>query len=451
MRVIAASLLSLIATILGVIVLVLTWVLTTESGLRFAVQELHAQAPGRFTVGAVNGRLIGPLTIRNLDLKTATSHLTADYVNFDWLPSRLFLGEVVIDRLHVRGASLTSYETNQKSTSTPAELLALLQPPPAIELHDIVLQDFEYRTPGSKPFIIRHAELAAGSDSRGLHLDKLQAEGPLFAIQGHALIKPQRGHPTQGELSWQVRPPGYPTAVGHTTLSGSLQELHIEQRIDAPYRTQATAVVHDVLTDPHFQAEVHLNALRLRAIRAQLPNLTIDATAHAKGRSSDIDYTAQAKIVDPAQGTFKLSLDGGLAQQIVNIHRLALVVMDTPIRMQADGRINLASKHSALAADWQKLRWPLQGTPRFTSPSGRLTLSGTPDNLTARLNAAIGDKGAVIGHMRREQDNIQLALDWHDLNWPLHQPRVSSPEGTARLAGTLQRYTLAVDTRIDMP
>src|SRR5699024_7908608 len=38
----------------------------------------------------------------------------------------------------------------------------------------------------------------------------------------------------------------------------------------------------------------------------------------------------------------------------------------------------------------------------------------------------------------------------HDLNWPLRQPRVSSPQGTARIAGTLQHYTLAVDTRVDM-
>ncbi|MDN5871445.1 MAG: translocation/assembly module TamB domain-containing protein, partial [Nitrococcus sp.] len=53
--------------------------------------------------------------------------------------------------------------------------------------------------------------------------------------------------------------------------------------------------------------------------------------------------------------------------------------------------------------------------------------------------------------VRREQDKIDLALDWHDLSWPLRQPRVSSPRGTARVTGTLQHYSLAVNARIDSP
>lgn len=455
MRFITATVLSLIATMLGVAVLVLAWVLTTEAGLRFTLQQMHSLLPKRFAVGAVDGRLIGPLTLRNLDLKTETSRLTAKYVNFDWSPSRLLFGEVVIDRLHVRDASLTAYKstTPEESTRTPAEQLALLQPPPAIELNDIALQNFEYRAPGSKPFVIRHAELAAAADTSGLHIDKLQATGPLFAIQGHAIIKPQSGHPTQGELNWQVRLPDYPTAVGHTTLSGSLRELHVGQRIEAPYRTQATVVLHDALTDPYFQAEVQLNAIKLQAVRADLPNVTVNATAHAKGRASAMEYTAQAKVIDPAQGTFKLDLDGGLEKQVVDIQRLTLMVVDTPTRLHANGRVDLSSKQPTLnlKADWQKLRWPLQGEPRFTSPRGNLAITGTPKDLTARLNAAVGDAGGINGRVRREQDNIELALDWHDLSWPLHQPRVSSPQGTARVTGTLQHYALAVNARVDMP
>ncbi|MDN5872583.1 MAG: hypothetical protein L0H73_17985, partial [Nitrococcus sp.] len=418
MRSIAASVLSLIATVLGMLALVLGWVLTTEAGLEFTLRQIHGLMPERFAVSAVEGRLIGPLTIHNLKLETPSSRLTADSINFDWSPSRLIIGEVVIERLHVRNVILTSYGTQpveEEPTGAPIDFGALLQPPIAIELHDIALRHFEYRAPGSKPFVIQHAELAAGLDTRGLHVDKLRAHGPLFAIHGHAMIEPQGVHPTRGELHWQARLPDYPTAVGHMTLSGSLQELHVEQRIEAPYSTRARVVLNDVLADPHFQAEVQLNTIELRAIGAELPSLTLSATAHAKGRASDIDYSARATVIDPAQGTFKLMLDGGLQRQIIAIRRLALKVVGTPARLQANGQVDLSAKQPELdlQGDWQALRWPLQGEPRFTSPRGTVKLTGTPQDLTARLDAAVGDDGGISARVRREQDKIDLALDWH--------------------------------------
>ncbi|MCO6440906.1 MAG: translocation/assembly module TamB domain-containing protein [Nitrococcus mobilis] len=456
MRAILAIVLSLTATALGLAVLAVALVLTTETGLRVTLGQAQAFLPKRFSVSSIDGRLIGPLTIRNLDLKTGTSRLTADHIHFDWSPARLFLGAVVIDRLHVRNARLTSYAAappKEPEASEPTDPLALLQPPLAVELNDIALRNFEYRTSESEPFVIERAELAAGLDTRGLHIDTLRATGPLFELEGQASIKPQNGQPTEGELSWQVRLPDYPTAAGHIMINGSLQELHVKQRTEAPYRTQTTVVLTDALTEPHFRAELKLNAINLPAIRKDLPNVTINANAHAKGRATDIEYTARAKVVDPAQGTFMLALDGDLEKQMLDIERLAVTVVDTPTRLQANGRVNLSGEQPNLnlQADWQKLRWPLQGEPQFTSPDGRLAIAGTPIDLTARVDAAVGDTGGLDARIRREKDNIRLALDWHDLNWPLQQPRIASPQGTARVKGTLQQYTLAISTQVDMP
>ncbi|EAR21056.1 translocation/assembly module TamB domain-containing protein [Nitrococcus mobilis] len=456
MRAILATVLSLIVTALGLVVLVVALVLTTETGLEVTLGQAQAFLPKRFSVSSIDGRLIGPLTIRNLELKTKTSRLTAGYIHFDWSPTRLFLGAVVIDRLHVRNASFTSYANaspEKPEPSEPPDPLALLQPPLAIELNDIALRNFEYRAPESEPFVIERAELAAGLDARGLHIDTLRAAGPLFELEGQASIEPQNGQPTEAKLNWQVRLPDYPTAAGHLTLNGSLQELHIKQRTKAPYRTQATVVLTDVLGEPHFRAKLKLNAINLPAIRADLPNVTINATVRAKGQAADIEYTTRAKVVEPAQGTFTLALDGGLEKQILGIDRLALAVVDTPIRLQATGQVNLSGEQPdlRLKADWQKLRWPLQGEPQITSPNGHLAITGTPLNLTAGLDATVGNTGGVDARIRREQDNIRLALNWHDLNWPLQEPRIASPQGTARVKGTLQQYTLAVHTQVNMP
>lgn len=456
MRAILATVLSLTATALGLVVLAVALVLTTETGLKATLGQVQAFVPKGFSVSSISGRLIGPLTIRNVELKTETSHLTADYIHFDWSPARLFLGTVTVDRLHVRNARLTSYAsapTEEPEASEPSDPLALLQLPFAIELNDIALRNFEYRAPESEPFVIERAGLAAGLDAHGLHIDTLRATGPLFELEGQASIKPQNGQPTAGELSWQVRLPNYPTAAGHLTINGSLQELHVKQRTEAPYHTQTTLVLTDVLEEPHFRAELELNAINLPAIRKDLPNVTINANAHAKGQPTDIEYKARATVVDPVQGTFTFALDGGLEKQILDIERLVLAVAKTPTRLQANGQVNLSGEQPdlRLKADWQKLRWPPQGDPQFTSSEGRLAITGTPIDLTAQVDAAMGDTGELDARIRRKQDNIRLALDWHDLDWPVQQPRITSPQGTARVKGTLQQYTLAINTQVDMP
>ena len=457
MRAIAATVLSLIATVLGLVVLLMAWVLTTEAGLKFTLGQAQSMLPERLSVGAIDGRLIGPLTLREVKVKTETARLAAAYIHFDWSPSRLFRGAVTVDELHVRDANLTSRpsapEPEPEPQGEPADPLALLQPPLAIELNDIAVDSFEYRAPESEPLVVEHAKLVARVGDGGAHIDTLQANGPLFALEGQARIEAQNGGSTQGELSWQVRPSAYPTASGRLTVSGSLEELHLEHRTEAPYRSHTTVTLTDALTQPRFKANVELDAIELAAIRSDLPRMTINAKANAQGEAADLDYTARAEIDDPAQGTLTLALDGGLHEQILDIRRLTLAVADTPIRLRANGQVALGGEQPDLdvTAEWQKLRWPLQGEAQFASPRGTLALSGTPDNLTAQLDAAVGETGNLQASARRKQDDIRVALDWHDLNWPVGKPRVTSPQGTARVTGTLAQYALSVDADVTMP
>lgn len=74
------------------------WLLATASGAQFALASAVEFAGGK--VGAVEGRLVGPLTVSAIDWVTPKLHLHAERVTLDWSPLRLLGSEVRIERLH---------------------------------------------------------------------------------------------------------------------------------------------------------------------------------------------------------------------------------------------------------------------------------------------------------------------------------------------------------------
>ena len=74
------------------------WLLASTSGAQFALERAMAMAGGR--VGAVEGRLVGPLTVATIEWTTPRLHLRAERVALDWSPLSLFGGEVHVLRLH---------------------------------------------------------------------------------------------------------------------------------------------------------------------------------------------------------------------------------------------------------------------------------------------------------------------------------------------------------------
>ena len=99
--------------------------------------------PGTLTVADINGRLIGPLSLAQLQYKTADNHIDIhiNQLTLDWHPSALFMGRLSVTKLWVDDINIktqpTTIHTEKPATQAskmPINLKSLTQFKLPIEL-----------------------------------------------------------------------------------------------------------------------------------------------------------------------------------------------------------------------------------------------------------------------------------------------------------------------------
>lgn len=489
------SVFSLLVTLAGVLALLLGLLLTTEWALQFAVARAQAFFPKGLEIASIDGRLIGPLSVQGLDFETGTFDLALKRGELEWTPSRLFTGRLTIERIAVNGLSYTQLAAPEppepEEPSEPFELPQQLELPLAVEIGEASLHDFAYRAaPQAEPFVIDDARISARAGDEGLIVRRLNVDAPLFDVTGAVRVAAGgpsiKKYPVEGEFNWQARPPEYPPVEGRTRLDGSLGELVIEQTIAKPYRTEARVVLFDPLEALRFDARLHIDQVDLQAIAPDLPALTINAQARGRGSPEEIEFGADTRVVEPELGTLDIQLAGGFASQTLTIEELLLSVPNQPARLQASGQVALAGKQPVLdlRAEWNDLRWPLEGKRLAASPRGTADVQGTPDDLRFGAQARVVEPQAgelavdldggfaadtvtiedltvtIPQHqptrlhaagsvaLGGKQPLLDMHATWEQLRWPLQGEEilVTSPRGKIDLSGTPEdiRAELAV-------
>ncbi len=435
--------------------LLLTWVAATESGLSTAWRTARNMVPG-LTAETLEGRLIGPLKLRGLRFESDTVELLIKSADFDWLPASLLQRALIVEQLHVSGVEYTQLKpAPPKEDEEPFSLPESIDLPVSIALRDIALDSLQYRaTPDAQPFVVDTAALQASFAKSQLRISKLEAHGPLFDIDAQAQAETKGAYASGAKIDLQARPPGYAPLDGSTLVKGDLDDLHVEQVLRAPYNVALDANLQNIVDALQFKAKLAVSDTELRAISETLPDINLNATANAGGAANDLGFSADITAAAVEFGTLKMTANGGFEQQLLNIQKLLLTVVDTPAQLQAQGQVNLAGPAPLLdlTANWQQLQWPLQGsTPTVVSPAGKVDVKGTIDDLSAALNVALHDDGRIDGDVRRQKDSINIALDWQDVTWPINNPQAGSPQGKFSLTGTLQQYTLQANAKLKLP
>ncbi len=155
-------------------------------------------------------------------------------------------------------------------------------------------------------------------------------------------------------------------------------------------------------------------------------------------------------LVNSPKGQLNVS---GTLKNILAKLDMQLGDLQVPAQLQADSTINLEGEQPDLDAslNWSRLQWPFNDEPLITSPQGTIKLTGTPQDLLARLDIAMGDEGRIEGTAERNDEVLNVALDWRNLQWPLNNPRVLVPSGNVSVNGRPEDYTLDVMAKVDVP
>lgn len=228
-------------------------------------------------------------------------------------------------------------------------------------------------------------DIAGAADSRYLRLERLALSGPNLRAEASGAL----GRGTDGiQLKWQLTPPASVAWSGGGTILGDLQKPRIRITTESPLVATVESTFDLTQPTPLWRATLMVQHATLAAIDPRWPALTVAGQATAEGR---VDRFA-AKI------NLALSLSG----EQLNID-------------------------ATLARD-----------------ANRLTIT----TLTARRPAARGALTAQGHYVWGKDPDLALQLAWQDWRWPFLPGAITSPEGQARLAGSIADYRLQVQSTV---
>jgi translocation and assembly module TamB len=415
---------------LGVLVLavvvgaggLLLWAARSESGLRFVWQRVAPRLPQGISVAAVEGRLAGPLVLAGVTVQTDALEVRVDRVELRWQPRALVRRVVHIERLDVRGVDVVRLPAGEPAApSEPFRLPESVELPVDVQIAGASVETLRFRfSPSAEPLSIERVSVAGSFDANALELRELAVRGPAFDVQGAARVVPRGAYATSGQLDWAVRLGAYPEARGSTRVSGDLELLEIEQRVEPPYDARVDLRVHDALAALRLDGEVALTVQPAALGAEQVPAESVGATLELRGTPRALEVAGRVELTGGEAGgaaaDFALQYAGGDA---VEIRSLAVQDARSSAALQASGRVAVGGEQPVLELDatWAQLQWPLRGKPQVASESGSLRLNGTPHDYAIALDGSLALADGTNGQVRVSgAGNAEaLALDRVDI------------------------------------
>ncbi len=195
--------------------------------------------------------------------------------------------------------------------------------------------------------------------------------------------------------------------------NGSRQMLHLTRlQLNEPGQKLDLSATGQVgLKDRRFQIDAHWQALRwplTGTARVTSPQGQLTAS----GSPADYQADLQTRLGGPLLGTLaaRARVQGNLKQVKLTRFEINEPAGKQPLKLQAHGEVSLGTLDFQARGDWQQLRWPLQGTPQYQSPSGSFDTSGNLQDYKFLLQASAAGQNVPDGKWRVEGTGSSNAL-----------------------------------------
>jgi autotransporter translocation and assembly factor TamB len=219
-----------------------SWLLLThsETGSRLAVKTLASRWQDRISIGDVHGTLSSGIDISNLLLRNGGSKAQVRQARMDLNPKGLLSGKLIINRLLLKGVTLTVPEGEAILKNTATDDAPPFSYPMPILLEDVVIEDVAVQH-ADRTYHLHALDFAASGDSEGLHIKSLMArtEHVALSIRGNATINPQLK--IDGSLMWRAVLPNQMISRGQSDISGDIRQMELAISTVSPLAIETRA------------------------------------------------------------------------------------------------------------------------------------------------------------------------------------------------------------------
>lgn len=378
----AFLLLLLLAAVAG-----LTWVTMTRSGFDWALQQARGYLPEEVSLVEAEGRLIGPITVQGLRVRTEGMSVRVDQVQLHWRPHDLLRGRVGIEYLGFENVDVERRpEAAPAETGAgPPELPASIDLPLALTIDRLAVDGAELHAPDAESLRLDRVSARIEADADALRMTQLELLSPQLGAEAELRVGTAAPYPVSGRVEWRAdAPEPVASMAGRLDLGGNLEALQLVQRWREPARATLSAELRLLRADPEWQATIDLPKGPVSAWSSAAPGLDVGAQLELSGSFERASVTGVVDVtgLPPGPMRARLTADGDFAAQRLAIERLRVEPTRPDAWLSASGTVALEEgmPRFDLSLAWNDLAWPLTpgSEPVATSETGRLQVAGTP-------------------------------------------------------------------------
>lgn len=246
------------ATVLLLLPLLLVlWLVATESGLRVVYQYASDYIPGNIQIEKLEGSLVGPIIASNIQYKHNDLKISATKLTLEWLPAALFTNNVSISKLHIASLKI-QLPTSEKSSTDQPITLPDINLPWRVAVKDVVIDQFHINQSGQNVVGFKQIKLTATSLFNKLTIKSfsLSTEQMSFNLKGQVNLSKNYQHKL--DVQWRAELPAESAIAGKGRIEGDLNAIKINQQVNGPIEVSFKADVNNLLTKINWQAEANI-------------------------------------------------------------------------------------------------------------------------------------------------------------------------------------------------
>ncbi|MCW9013135.1 MAG: translocation/assembly module TamB domain-containing protein [Gammaproteobacteria bacterium] len=414
-------------------VLLLAWLTTTQTGLRWVYQQSTSYLPDSLRIDKLEGRLLGPITLNGIAYRQDGNLITVDQIQLDWQPAALLTTTVDISRLHIQSLNIVAAAT----APDPVPGQPALQPPTIhlpwrLILNNAQVNGFSFRQ-NNQQLRLNQIRLDASTLFSQIDIKNFDISADHFHLNITGDLRTTRKYAHDLRLRWQTQWPATGTINGTGQLTGNLKTTRITQQLSGPLQLTLDAKLQNLLKQLNWQARINVTKFDTALLDAQWPAVSGALTLDAKG---DLNTALLSGRLDgrhhetgPLEADFSLQR---LASNTLQLDQLKLYAPDSDTHLDASGQWTPGPDGGDMQLDlsWQKLRWPMQTSPWFDSAIGKGSIKGNLNHYQLTLETDSPWPQAAPSTWYGRAEGTQNGLTVQSL-------RVRALEGEATATGQL--------------
>jgi len=350
----------------------LGWMVSTETGVRSAVDVVQRLFGPELTISRVQGDLLNGLTVERIGWRDGDTEISLEGVLFRWSPRALFDRRIHLRELSIRVLRLRVPSSEEKASESPT--LPSVRLPLALDLDLLHVQRLEWSVPGDRPFDLGPVTLSLSLEGSRLELRRLTLSHSAgrVRLQGEATLTGAYPLALMARFAWQRK--GAPALEGRLVLEGDLDGLALKSHFESPLQARVEGRIAGIVRRPEFDLTLTAEDLDLSVLDETLAGWRLSGRTALSGDPARQAIEGRVVLASPlAAEPLEMTVEANLEGRRLVLDPVMLEMADS--RLVVNGEVSIE----------QAVVWNLVLAGEALDPS--LLAPGHPGRLTLQANS----------------------------------------------------------------